>query len=125
MNMIVNAVMRLCGLGKAVDALNGEASKTYLGAVVVILTGAATLLGGVAGIAGQVIAASTGADYLALAQGIGHNASAGLVMAGAAGIGKGIAIIGQRHAQANADAVVAAAPVAVVPTAPVAVVLEP
>ncbi len=104
MNSIVNFVIRVVGLGKAVDALNGESSKTYLGAAVMILTGAATLLGGVAGIAGQVAAAATGADYLALAQGLAHNSSAGLVLAGAGTIGKGIAVIGQRHALAKAAA---------------------
>lgn len=104
MNMLVNLVLRMTGLGKAVDALNGETSKTYLGGVVLILTGAATLLGGVAGIAGEVLAASTGAEYMALAKGLTHNASAGLVVAGAGTIGKGIAVIGQRHATAKAVA---------------------
>lgn len=110
MNKIVNFVLRLSGLGKAVDALNGETSKTYLGGAVMILTGAATLLGGLAGIAGQVVAAASGADYLALVQGIGHNASAGLVMAGAATIGKGVAVIGQRHAIAKAAPVAESKP---------------
>lgn len=104
MNTLVNLVLRISGLGKAVDALNGETSKTYQGGAILILTGAATLLGGLAGVLGQVVAAASGADYLALAQGLGHNASAGLVMAGAATIGKGIAVIGQRHALAKAAA---------------------
>lgn len=104
MNQIVNLVLRLTGLGKAVDALNGETSKTYLGGAVLILTGAATLLGGVAGIVGQVAAASTGAEYLSLAKGLTENASAGLILAGAGAIGKGISAIGQRHALAKAVA---------------------
>lgn len=116
MNAIVNLVLRLTGLGKAVDALNGETSKTYQGGALLILTGAATLLGGVAGILSQVLASSTGADYLALAQGLPHNASAGLIVAGAGTIGKGIAVIGQRHATAKA-AVVPVAP-AVAPAKP-------
>jgi hypothetical protein len=104
MDKIVNFVIRAVGLGKAVDALNGETSKTYQGAAILILTGAATLLGGIAGVVGQIAAAATGADYLALAQGLAHNSSAGLIMAGAGTIGKGIAIIGQRHALAKAVA---------------------
>lgn len=102
MNTIVNFVLRLTGLGKAVDALNGKTSKTYLGGAVLILTGAATLLGGAAGVIGEVLAASTGPEYLAIAKGLAHNASAGLIVAGAGTIGKGIAVIGQRHATAKA-----------------------
>lgn len=102
MNTIVNFLMRAFGLGKAVDALDGESSKAYMGGVGQILTGAATLLGGLAGIAGQLVGAHGGAEYVALAKGLAHDPSAGLVLGGAALISKGWADIGQRHALAKA-----------------------
>ena len=99
---MTNWLMRLVGLGEAVDALDGEKSKTYAGGVGLILAGAASILGGLAGIAGQIVAAHGGADYLALVKGIPHNASAGLILAGYAGIKQGLAVIGARHAIAKA-----------------------
>lgn len=101
MNTIINGALRLFGFGKAVDALDGETSKAYIGGLGMILTGAATLLGGLAGIAAQVVAAHGGGDYIALVRDLPHNPSAGLVLAGAAAIGKGISAIGQRHAVAK------------------------
>lgn len=103
MNFIQNILMRALGLGKAVDALDGETSKAYLGGVGLILTGAATALGGLAGIAGELIAAHGGPAYWALASNIPHDASAGLFLAGLAGIHQGISQIGQRHALADSE----------------------
>lgn len=104
MNTIVNAVMRFVGLGKAVDALDGESSKAYLGGVGLIATGLATALGGIAGVVGEIAVSHGGAAYLALLQGLPHNASAGLVLAGLTSIKAGIAAIGLRHAMAKAQA---------------------
>lgn len=98
MNVIVNFVMRVCGLGHAVDALDGDTAKSYLGGVGTILTGLATLAGGAAAIASQVLAAHGGAAYLAIAQGLGQNPSAALVLAGAGLISHGISAIAQQHA---------------------------
>ena len=47
---MVNLIMRMLGLGSAVDALDGETSKAYLGAVGLLLSGAASVLGGAANI---------------------------------------------------------------------------
>lgn len=102
MNAIVNFLMRRFGLGEAVDALDGEGSKAYAGAVGQILTGAATLLGGLAGIASEFIAAHGGAAYLAILQHLKTDPSAGAVLAGAALISSGWTAIGQRHALAKA-----------------------
>lgn len=102
MGTIVNFLMRAVGLGKAVDALDGETSKTYMGGIGLMLTGLATMAGGAAGLIGEIAAAHGGAEYLAIARGIPHNASVGLILAGAAGISKGYAAIGQRHALAAA-----------------------
>lgn len=101
---MTNLIMRLLGLGKAIDALDGEKSKAYQGGVGMILAGAASVLGGLAGVVGNVIAAKGGPAYLALIQGIPHDSSVGLILAGYAGIKAGWAVIGQRHAVAKAAA---------------------
>lgn len=114
MNAIVNLVLRALGFGKAVDALDGETSKAYIGGLGMILSGAATLLGGAANIAAEVLPLKGGAAYIAFAQGISHDANAALLLAGVALISKGVGQIGQRHAiaklanQAPAPAEVAA-----------------
>lgn len=98
---MINLIMRLLGLGKAVDALDGETSKAYAGAVVVMFGGAATLLGGVANLIGEFVPLHGGAAYLSFAQGLTHDPNLALVLAGAAAIGKGLTDIGQRHAVAK------------------------
>lgn len=115
MNTVVNFVLRMLGFGKAVDALDGETSKAYIGGLGQILTGVATLAGGAAGIASQLLSAHGGGDYLAIAQGLTHNANAGLVLAGAGLISKGVADIGNRHAIAKASASAEAAAPAAAP----------
>lgn len=101
---MTNMLLRLFGFGKAVDALDGETSKAYMGGLGLILTGIAGVLGGVAGIVGEVVAAHGGAAYITLATGLTHNPSAAVVLAGAASISKGVAVIGQRHALARVEA---------------------
>ena len=115
MGTIVNLAMRMMGLGKAVDALDGETSKAYIGGVATILTGAATLLGGAANIVAEVLPLHGGAAYFDFARNLSHDPNAALVLAGAAAIGKGLADIGNRHATAklaNAVAAQAQAPTA-------------
>lgn len=105
---MVNFVMRLMGLGSAVDALDGESSKAYAGAVGQILTGAAGLLGGLAGLVAEFVAAHGVDSYLEIIKNIKHDPSAGAVLAGAALISSGYTAIGQRHALAKATAPVSA-----------------
>jgi hypothetical protein len=111
MNTIVAFAMRIMGLGKAVDALDGEASKAYAGAVGQILSGLAAILGGLAGLVSQFAACHGGAEYLKFVQGLSQDPSAGAVLAGAALISMGWAAIGQRHALAKNAQAPAAAPV--------------
>ncbi len=101
--MLVNLLMRVFGFGKAVDALDGQTSKAYAGGVGQILTGVATLAGGAAGLAQQFVAAQGADAYLDIIKGITANPSAGLVLAGAGLISKGIADIGNRHAIAKTE----------------------
>lgn len=102
---MLNIVMRLMGLGKAVDALDGETSKAYLGGVGEILSGAASLLTGSAHIV-VALAAAHGVDaYLDIGKSLFHgNADTALVLAGAALVSKGLADIGNRHATAKLSA---------------------
>lgn len=99
--MFINFLMRVFGFGKAVDALDGATSKAYAGGVGQILTGIATLAGGLAGLASQFVGATGGDAYLEIIKGITANPSAGLVLAGAGLVSKGIADIGNRHAIAK------------------------
>jgi len=99
---MVNLILKLFGFGKAVDALDGESSKAYAGALGQMATGAATLLGGVAGLLSEFSQAHGGSAYLALIQGFKSDPSAGAVLAGAALISMGYTAIGQRHAIAKA-----------------------
>lgn len=102
MGAIVNFVMRLSGFGKAIEALDGETSKTYGAGVGKILTGAAEILGGVATLASQFVAAKGGANYLALVQDIPHGLAAAAIVHGWNAILDGRAVIAQRHAVAKA-----------------------
>lgn len=111
-----NVAVRMAGLGKAVDALDGQDSKTYAAGAEKILTGAAAVLAGLAGIAGQLVAAHGSADYWALAQGLLHNVSVGTITGGWALILSGKADIAQRHATAKL-----AEAAKVVPTVPAVV----
>lgn len=93
--------MRIMGLGAAVDALDGETSKAYIGGVGMILSGGATLLGGAANLVMEIVPLHGGAAYVAFVQNLSHDANAALIMAGAGLIAKGLADIGQRHATAK------------------------
>jgi hypothetical protein len=101
MGTIANLIMRLVGLGKAVDALDGETSKAYIGGVGMMLSGAATLVGGLANLAGEIVPLHGGAAYFDFARNLSHDPNAALVLAGAGLISKGVAEIGQRHATAK------------------------
>ncbi len=106
---MTNVLLRLFGFGKAVDALDGETSKTYAAGAQKILTGVAAIAGGVAAIAAQFVAAKGGAEYLQIGQGLLHNPAFGAISAGWVLILDGKATIAQRHAIAKAAA--SAAPV--------------
>ncbi len=111
MNFIQNFVLRALGLGKAVDALDGETSKAYLGGVGLILTGLASLAGGVAHVATAIVAAHGGPEYLAIGRALyAGNADTALLLAGLGMVSKGWAEIGQRHALAKSDAAAAVPP---------------
>lgn len=121
MNFLVNLAMKWMGLQSAVDALDGETSKAYLGGVGLILGGLGSVCAGLAGIVAAVVPLQGGAAYLAYAQNLSHDTNAGLVLAGYAAIMKGYADIGNRHATAKlaqAVAVLPAAPVAAAPVVP-------
>ena len=98
---MVNLIMRMLGLGSAVDALDGETSKAYLGAVGLLLSGAASVLGGAANIIMELVPLHGAAAYLTFAEGLKHDPSSAMVLAGIALISKGLGDIGQRHALAN------------------------
>lgn len=97
---MINFALRLFGFGKAVDALDGETSKAYIGGLGLILTGGSTILGGAAALLAEVLPLHGADAYVHFAQAVPHDANIGLVIAGAALISKGIAEIGQRHATA-------------------------
>lgn len=109
MKSIVNFAMRCFGLGKAVDALDGETSKAYTGGIGNVLLGASGVLGGLAGMAVQLVGMKGGASYLEFGQNLGHNPATLAVLMGAKTFMEGWTAIGQRHAIAKAEA--AAAPV--------------
>ena len=105
MQILLNGFLRAIGFGKAVDALDGESSKAYLGGTVKILSGVGSIVLGLANIAGELYAAQGGAAYLSIAKAVfSGNAETALLMGGAAAIGAGISAIGQRHAIAKAAA---------------------
>ena len=101
MNFLMNIGLKALGLQSALDAVNGETSKAYLGGLGLILGGLGSILAGAAGIVQGLLPLHTGAEYLAFAQGIEHNASAGLILAGWVSVSKGYSAIGQRHALAK------------------------
>lgn len=109
MNTIVNFVMRVAGFGKAVEALDGETSKTYAAGVGQILTGVAGIVAGLGMYSAQFVAAKGGAAYLEILQGALHNPATLALGAGWTEILKGRATIAQRHAIAKATTVEAKA----------------
>ena len=101
MNSLVNIVMRAVGLGKAVDALDGEASKAYVGGLGTMLAGAAGVLAALANLLGEVLPLHGGAEYLKFVQGLSHNPNMAAILLGVAAVSKGLADIGNRHAVAK------------------------
>ncbi len=102
MGRIANLILRVLGLGSAVDALNGQTSKAYLGGLGLMLSGGATLLGGLANLALEAQKITDLGGWIAFAKHMTNDPNAALVLAGAALISKGLADIGQRHALAKA-----------------------
>lgn len=129
MNTMINFAMRLLGLGKVVDALDGETSKACIVGLGKILTGGAAVLTGSAHVAALLLAAHGGADYLAIGQQLYHgDADTAAIAGGFLLILSGYQAIAQRHAiakLANAVADVAAAAAPVTPTAAVPMTLVP
>lgn len=104
MGSLANVLMRIMGMGKAVDALDGATSKAYIGGVGLILTGLVSLLTGSAHVLSQVFAAHGGAAYFDILKSLyAGDADTALFIAGAAAVSKGIAEIGARHALAKAQ----------------------
>lgn len=102
MNTLVNFVMRVAGFGKAVEALDGETSKTYAAGAGEMLTGAVGILTGAGMFLAQFVAAKGGAEYLAIAQGALHNPATAAIGLGWTTFLKGRATIAQRHALVKA-----------------------
>lgn len=100
--MIVNLIARLFGLDKGVETV--EMGKAYLGGIGGILTGAAAVLGGAAGLIKEIMPLHDVAGYLAFAQGFMQDANVGIITGGALAISAGYAVIGQRHATAKLEA---------------------
>lgn len=95
---------------KALDAVNGETSKAYLGGLGLILTGGSAVLAGSAQVLTALVHATSGADYVSIAKGIVNgNAETAMILGGAAMISKGISDIGNRHATAELHNAVEAA----------------
>ncbi len=118
---MINLLLRLLGFGKAVDALDGETSKAYIGGLGMILTGGASLLDGSSHVAAALLAAHGGADYFAIGKALYQgDADTATIIAGFALISKGIAEIGQRHAAAKLSNTIASAAPIIVNAAPVA-----
>ena len=103
MNTLLNGFLRVIGFGKAVDALDGETSKAYLGGAVKVLGGLGSIFLGVANVGVELAAAHGGAEYLAIGKALfSGNAETALILGGVAAIGAGVSAIGQRHALAKA-----------------------
>lgn len=103
MNTLLNGFLRIIGFGKAVDALDGETSKAYLGGAVKILGGVGSVALGLANIGVELASAQGAAAYIAIGKAVfAGNAETALLMGGFAAIGAGISAIGQRHALAKA-----------------------
>ena len=104
MNFLINAALRIFGFGKALDALNGETSKTYAAGAQKMLTGMAGIVTGLSMFAAQFIAAKGGAEYLAIIQGLTSNPAMLALGAGWALFLDGKATVAQRHALVKATA---------------------
>lgn len=102
MNALINFAMRMLGLGKVVDALDGETSKACIAGLGKILTGGAAVMTGSAHVTSLLFAAHGSADYLAIAQQLYHgDADTAAILGGVALILSGYQAIGQRHAVAK------------------------
>lgn len=103
MNLLLNGFLRLIGFGKAVDALDGETSKAYLGGAVKILGGLSSVVLGLANIGADLVSAKGSAAYFAIGQSLFNgNPDTAAIGLGVIAIGAGISSIGQRHAVAKA-----------------------
>lgn len=109
MNLIVTFVMKMMGLGKAVEALDGAPSKAYAAGVGKILTGLAGILGGLAMVCAAFVDAHGAGSYYALLQEAVKGPAGAAIGAGWLLILGGWGDIGQRHAIAK-TAIEAAAP---------------
>lgn len=98
---MTNLLLRLFGFGKAIDALDGEESKTYAAGAQALLLGLGGMIGGVVGLLGEFIAAKGATAYLAIVQNAGHDPYVKAVVAGWGAILAAKAVIAQRHATAK------------------------
>lgn len=122
MGTLANVIMRAIGLGKAVDALDGETSKAYIAGVMAMLGGAVSISTALIHILNLVFQAHGGAAYYDIFKAIqAGNADTVLLGAGYLAIAKGYADIGHRHALAeiaNAQGDPAPAPAPAAPPPP-------
>lgn len=98
-NLIVNAVAKLTGLA---GIIKGAAkSKTYIGGGVLLATGGAKTLLGVAALLAAVAAVNDAAGLLALAQNAAQLPGLSEIRAGAQEFALGLVAVGLRHAVAK------------------------
>lgn len=124
MNAMINFAMRMLGLGKVVDALDGETSKTCIAAVGKILAGGISVMTGSAHVTALILAAHGGAEYFQIGKQLYHgDADTAMIAGGILAIMGGYADIGNRHATAklaNALDAQASGPSTAPPAAPAA-----
>ncbi len=103
-NGLLNLLLKFSGLGWVLDQVNGY--KTYIAAAGKIMTGLATLCGGVAAVLGEMGPLVTAQDYLNWAKALAHDPAALAIAAGVHFIADGLTDMGQRHAIAKSAALV-------------------
>lgn len=98
-NLVVNLLAKATGLA---GLIKGAAkSKTYIGGGVILATGAAKTLMGVAALLAAVAAVNDAAGLLALAQNAAQLPGLAEIRAGAQEVALGLVAVGLRHAVAK------------------------
>lgn len=100
MNTIVNLLAKVTGLAAILRKADG--AKTYIGGGVLLASGGAKVLLGVAAILGAVAGVSDAAGLLALVQNAASLPGIADIQAGATQFALGLVAVGLRHAQAKA-----------------------
>ena len=99
MKTIINLVAKITGLAAVLRKADG--AKTYLGGGVLLASGGAKVLIGVAAILGAVAGVSDAAGLLALVKGAASLPGIADIQAGASQFALGLVAVGLRHAVAK------------------------